>query len=414
MAPTACDIIEAKRDARELDDDSIGAFVDGFTRGEIPDYQASAFAMAVYFQGMTTRETAALTRAMVASGTTLTHPAGSPPKVDKHSTGGIGDKVSLVLAPLLASAGAWVPMISGRGLGITGGTLDKLESIPGFRTALTLEEARVQLARIGVAMMGQTDDLCPADRRLYALRDVTATVPSRPLIVSSIMSKKIAEGLDRLVLDVKFGSGAFMRTRRDAEALAADLAAVADEVGLESHVRLTPMDEPLGRAVGNVLEVHEAVELLRGGGPPDTRALVLDLAESVAPVARSELEGLLADGSAWRRFRELVAAQGGDPDAAGRLGIDLGIAPLVRPIPAPQSGTVTRLDAGLIGRASVALGAGRRRATDTIDPTVGFDRLVKVGETVAAGEPVCRVHARRETDAEAAAEAVLAALTIDA
>src|SRR3954471_9164985 len=262
-------LIEQKREGAELSTEDIRALIDGFTRGEIPDYQMSAWAMAVFFRGMTARETSDLTMAMMRSGRVLEYPAGSPPKVDKHSTGGVGDKVSLVLAPLLACDDVWVPMISGRGLGITGGTLDKLESIPGFNVNLDEAAALKQLEGIGVFMIGQTVDICPADKKLYALRDVTGTVPSQPLIVASIMSKKLAESLDRLVLDVKFGSGAFMKTRKEAQQLATAMTKVGKLMGVEVSHLLSPMDEPLGRTVGNALEVAECVETLQGRGPQD-------------------------------------------------------------------------------------------------------------------------------------------------
>ena len=281
--------IERKRDGGELSAAEIQEFIRGYTSGETPDYQASAFAMAVFFRGMNAVETGALTRAMMHSGRVLAYPAGSPPKVDKHSTGGIGDKVSLILAPLLACDDLWVPMISGRSLGITGGTLDKLESIPGFNVSLSEAQTLHQLDRIGVAMIGQTADICPADKKLYALRDVTATVPSQPLIVASIMSKKLAESLDRLVLDVKFGSGAFMKTRAEAESLAAALTAVGSEMGVKTSHLLTPMEEPLGHTAGNALEVAESVETLQGRGPRDLVELTLDLAAQVSTVGREQL-----------------------------------------------------------------------------------------------------------------------------
>ena len=303
--------IERKRDGHELSAEEIAEFIRGYTGGEVPDYQAAAWAMAVYFKGMTAAETGALTRAMMHSGSMMTHPVGSPPKVDKHSTGGIGDKVSLILAPLLACDELWVPMISGRGLGITGGTLDKLESIPGFRVSLSENETAAQLARIGVAMIGQTANLCPADKKLYALRDVTATVPSIPLIVASIMSKKLAESLDRLVLDVKFGSGAFMQNRADAESLAAALCATGRECGVRTEAVLTPMSEPLGHTAGNALEVWESVETLQGRGPADLVKLTLDLAERIANVPRVQLAKWLEDGTAWRKWIAMVEAQGG-------------------------------------------------------------------------------------------------------
>src|SRR3984893_17588821 len=286
-------LIEKKRDSQELSADEIKSLIQDFTLGEIPDYQMSAWAMAVFFRGMTPAETRHLTEAMMESGRVLKYPKNSPPKVDKHSTGGVGDKVSLVLAPLLACDEAWVPMISGRGLGITGGTLDKLERIPGFNVNLDEKRALKQLDMIGVFMIGQTEDICPADKKLYALRDVTGTVPSQALIVASIMSKKLAENLDRLVLDVKFGSGAFMKTRKEAQQLAAAMTKVGKLMGVQVTHLLSPMDEPLGRTVGNALEVAECVEILQGGGPPDVVKLVLDLAEQVSAAPRARLAGWL-------------------------------------------------------------------------------------------------------------------------
>src|SRR5438105_11139211 len=275
-------LIEKKRDGHELSSDEIESLISDFTSGEIPEYQMSAWAMAVFFRGMTPAETQHLTEAMMNSGRVLKYPKNSPPKIDKHSTGGVGDKVSLVLAPLLACDQAWVPMISGRGLGITGGTLDKLESIPGFNVNLNEKRALKQLDKIGVFMIGETEDICPADKKLYSLRDVTGTVPSQPLIVASIMSKKLAENLDRLVLDVKFGSGAFMKTRGQAEQLAASMVSVGELMGVQMSHLFSPMDEPLGRAVGNALEVAECVEILQGSGPNDVVKLIIDLAETVA------------------------------------------------------------------------------------------------------------------------------------
>ena len=398
-------LISRKRDGEELSAGDIRRLIGGYTSGEVPDYQMSAFAMAVVFKGMTSAETAALTRAMMESGDHFTHRAGHPPVVDKHSTGGIGDKVSLVLAPLVACSGCWVPMVSGRGLGITGGTLDKLEAIPGFDVHLSLDDAAAQLERLGVVMMGQTERFCPADKKLYALRDVTGTVPSIPLITASIMSKKLAESLDRLVLDVKFGSGAFMRTRKDAETLAASLTAVGAEMGVAVHAVLNPANEPTGRAVGNALEVIEALECLAGGGPADLREITLDLAEKIAGVPRGDLARWLDDGSARRKFEGLVAAQGGRPGDLPRLG-EIHRAPIRREMLAPLTGTVTKVDAGMIGQAAMQLGAGRAMANDGVDAAVGFDRLVKVGETVHAGHPLCRIHARRAVDFDMA-EAML-------
>lgn len=390
-------LISRKREGEELSAREIAGLVEGYTKGEIPDYQMSAFAMAVFFKGMTAVEVAALTRAMMASGDCFVHRPGHPAVVDKHSTGGIGDKVSLILAPLVACTGCWVPMVSGRGLGITGGTLDKLESIPGFRVGITLEEAAAQLDRLGVVMMGQTDRFCPADKKLYSLRDVTGTVPSIALITASIMSKKLAETLDRLVLDVKYGSGAFMQTRQDAEALAASMIAVGKEMGVDVHAVLNPMSEPLGRAVGNALEVIESLECLDGRGPADLRAIVLDLSEKIAGVSRAGLERLLDDGSARRRFDEMVVAQGGNPADLARLA-EIHQAPLISEVIASHGGVVSQVDAGLVGQAALQLGAGRAKASDGVDFAVGFDRLVKVGETLHAGQAVCRIHARTAVD----------------
>jgi pyrimidine-nucleoside phosphorylase len=390
-------VIARKRDGGELSAREIHKLISSYTSGEMPDYQMSAFAMAVFFMGMTSAETAALTRAMMESGDCFSHRPGHPPVVDKHSTGGIGDKVSLVLAPLVACTGCRVPMVSGRGLGITGGTLDKLESIPGFNVRMTLDEAATQLERIGVVMMGQTDRFCPADGKLYALRDVTGTVPSIPLITASIMSKKLAETLDRLVLDVKFGSGAFMRSKRQAEALADSLIAVGREMGVEVSAVLNPMSEPTGRAVGNALEVIEALECLEGGGPGDLRNITLDLSEKIAGVPREALAKLLDDGSARRKFDDLVAAQGGKPADLLRLR-QIHRAPIIREIPAPISGRIEKVDAGLIGQAALQLGAGRAKTVDGVDFAVGFDRLLKTGEPIHAGHPVCRIHARTAVD----------------
>lgn len=399
-------LISRKREGDALSAREIQALIEGYTAGEIPDYQIAAFAMAVFFKGMTPAETVALTRAMMASGDCFAHRPGHPAVVDKHSTGGIGDKVSLVLAPLVACTGCWVPMVCGRGLGITGGTLDKLEAIPGFNVRLSLDEAAAQLDRIGVVMMGQSARFCPADRKFYALRDVTGTVPSIPLITASIMSKKLAESLDRLVLDVKFGSGAFMQTKKDAQALAASMIAVGDAMGVEVHAALNPMNEPTGRTVGNVLEVIEALACLGGGGPADLRALVLDLAEPIAGVSRERLESLLDDGSAQRKFADLVAAQGGNPEELPRLA-DIHRAPIVREMLAPSTGTVTQVDAGTIGQAALQLGVGRAKVSDGVDFAVGFDRLVKTGEAVHAGHPLARIHARSAVDFDLA-EAMLA------
>jgi pyrimidine-nucleoside phosphorylase len=405
-------LISRKREGEELSVSEIGCLIEGYTRGEVPDYQMSAFAMAVFFRGMTAAETVALTRAMMASGECFTHRSGHPPVVDKHSTGGVGDKVSLVLAPLVACAGCWVPMVSGRALGVTGGTLDKLEAIPGFKVALSLAAAQSQLERVGVVMMGQTEHFCPADKKWYALRDVTGTVPSIPLITASILSKKLAESLDRLVLDVKYGTGAFMRSKHQAEALAASLLAVGRDMNVEVRAILNPMNEPTGRAVGNALEVIEALECLEGGGPADLRQLVLDLAVAIGGVGRAALEAMLDDGSARRKFDELVAAQGGDPADLPRLG-EIHRAPIIRDVSASRSGVIATVDAGLIGQAALQLGVGRSQASDDVDFAVGFDRLMKCGESVDHGQTLCRIHARSVADFDMADAMLAKALRID-
>src|ERR1700736_1289693 len=388
-------LIEKKRDGHELSAEEIGAFIADFTDGKIPDYQMSAWAMAVFFRGMTPKETRHLTDAMMNTGRVLKYPKDSPPKIDKISTGGVGDKVSLVLAPLLACDDVWVPMISGRGLGITGGTLDKVESIPGFNVNLDEKRALKQLDKIGVFMIGYTHDICPADKKLYALRDVTGTVPSQPLIVASIMSKKLAENLDRLVLDVKFGSGAFMKTKKEAEQLGEAMKDVGESMKVKTSYLLNPMDEPLGRNVGNALEVAECVEILQGGGPADVVKLIVDLAEKVSKTPRAQFEKRLKNGSAWKKFISLVYAQDGDATLVENI-LDSHRAPLVQPWPAKSAGTVKRMDAELIGRASVILGAGRKRTTDPIDFAVGFSQIKKIGEKVDVDEPLFMIHARNE------------------
>lgn len=396
-------LIERKRDGRLLSAGEIRDLIAAYTSGDMPDYQMSALAMAIYFQGMTAEETASLTRAMLESGDVLSFPDDAPRVVDKHSTGGVGDKVSLILAPLLACDEVWVPMISGRGLGITGGTLDKLESIPGFRIDLDEETSLRQLEEIGVVMIGQTASICPADKKLYALRDVTATVPSRPLIVASIMSKKLAESLDSLVLDVKFGTGAFMKTKEDAEALGEAMREVGIAMGVDTSVCYNPMNEPLGHAVGNALEVAESLEILRGCGPSDLREITLDLAQKVATVDRAQLENWLDNGSALQKFENMVTCQGGD---AGLLRDFSTVHPaaLIRELEVPNSGVIEMVDADTVGRASLALGAGRGKADDEIDFSVGFDQIAKVGDEVKTGDCIARIHANSEADADIAAE----------
>src|ERR1051325_864946 len=385
-------LIERKRDGGELSAEEIETLIGDFTNDNIPEYQMSAWAMAVFFRGMTTKETQALTNAMMNSGRVFKYPKTAPPKIDKHSTGGVGDKVSLVLAPLLACDQVWVPMVSGRGLGMTGGTLDKLESIPGFNVNLDDKRALKQLEKIGVFMIGQTEDICPADKKLYALRDVTGTVPSQPLIVASIMSKKLAENLDRLVLDVKFGAGAFMKTKKDAQQLAESMQKVGESMKVKTSYLLNPMDEPLGRNVGNALEVAECVEILQGGGSKDLIKLIVDLAEKVSETPRVQLEKRLKDGSAWNKFTSLVYAQDGDATMIEKI-LEQHRAAIIEPWPAKSAGTIKKMDAELIGRASVQLGAGRQRADDPIDFAVGFSGIKKIGEKVGGGEPLLTMHA---------------------
>jgi pyrimidine-nucleoside phosphorylase len=397
-------LIEKKRDGQALTAGELRGFVEGYTQGRIPDYQMAAFAMAVFFRGMTPEETATLTECMMRSGAVLDFSDLPAPKVDKHSTGGIGDKISLPLAPLLACCGVVVPMISGRGLGITGGTLDKLESIPGFRTGLTDREFRNVLEQCGFAMAGQTERLAPADRKLYALRDVTGTVPSIPLITASILSKKLAEGVEQLVLDVKCGRGAFMKTRADARALADSILAVARGMGCRATALITDMNQPLGRTVGNALEVIEAVETLSGRGPADVVELTLDLAAELlvgcgqaknAAEARETLKARIADGSALERFRRIVRMQGGNADALDDFNL-LPCARIQTPLAAPAAGYVAEVHADRIGKACLVLGAGRAKTDDRVDPAVGLSGLVKIGESVVKGQILATVHSNDE------------------
>ncbi|HET7753641.1 MAG TPA: thymidine phosphorylase [Anaeromyxobacteraceae bacterium] len=398
----AQELIQRKRDGGALHASDIRALVAGYTSGSVPDYQMAAFCMAVFFRGMNGEETVALTETMLLSGDVLDLSDIPGPKVDKHSTGGVGDKVSLTLAPIAAACGVKVPMISGRGLGHTGGTLDKLESIPGFRIGLSVEEFRKVLSATGCALIGQTDRLAPADRKLYALRDVTATVESIPLIAASIMSKKLAEGIDGLVLDVKVGSGAFMKTRAAAEALAGTLCGIGRGFGKRVSALLTAMDEPLGRAVGNALEVKEALELLRGGGPEDLREVndVLTAEMLVlAGVASTRQDGLrrvrdaVASGRAMEKFVEIAVAQGADVRALEDPA-RLPSAPSVAEVAAPRGGYVEAIDAQAIGLAAMALGAGRARVEDRVDPAVGILVQKKVGDAVDRGEALCLLHHR--------------------
>jgi pyrimidine-nucleoside phosphorylase/thymidine phosphorylase len=394
------EIIHAKRDGRAIPATDLAALVDGFTRGEVPDYQMAAFCMAVFFRGMDAEEVSALTGAMLRSGDVLDLSDVPGAKVDKHSTGGVGDKVSLALAPLVAACGVRVPMISGRGLGHTGGTLDKLEAIPGFRTDLPPDRFRALVRDVGACLVGQTARLAPADRRLYALRDVTATVESIPLIAASIMSKKLAEGIDALVLDVKVGRGAFMKDAPGARALARTIAGIGRAAGKRVTALLTDMSQPLGRAVGNALEVLEAVELLRGGGPPDLREVTIALAAEMlvlggaqpdGAAARRAVEGAVADGRGLAKLEEIVRAQGGDP-AFLRDPARLPRAPRTFDVAAASRGFVREIDAEAIGLAAVALGAGRARVEDRVDPAVGLLVHRRIGDPVERGEPLCTVH----------------------
>ena len=422
--------IRRKRDGAALDDAEIAAFVEGITSGQITEGQVAAFTMAVFFQGMTRRETVALTQAMRDSGEVLDWRTpemvrlglDSRPIADKHSTGGVGDKVSLILAPLAAACGLRVPMISGRGLGHTGGTLDKMASIPGYRVDPPREAFLGALREAGCAIIGQTESLAPADRRLYAVRDVTATVESLPLITASILSKKLAAGLDALVLDVKCGSGAFMADRDRASALARSLVEVASGAGLRASAWLTDMNQVLGWSAGNALEVAEAVAFLRGERREQRlHEVTLALAAEMLVLAGVERDDAAAsalarrrldDGSAAEAWARMVAALGGPGDLLERLSAYLARAPLARPVPAARSGVVSAIDVRALGLAVVALGGGRRRAADAVDPAVGLDSVVPLGRRVAPGDPLCIVHAQDDAAYERAARSVAEAVSL--
>ncbi|HET7221275.1 MAG TPA: thymidine phosphorylase [Vicinamibacterales bacterium] len=398
----AVDLIRRKRDGGVLDRAAIDAFVMGVTDGSLPDYQASAMLMAILLRGMTPEETAALTDAMVRSGVRVTYPGLPGTPVDKHSTGGVGDKTSLILAPLAAACGAYVPMMSGRGLGHTGGTLDKLESIPGFRTGLSLDALKTAVATIGCALIGQTSEIAPADRKLYALRDVTGTVESIPLICASIMSKKIAEGIGGLVLDVKTGAGAFMKTVASSRALAESLVAIGRAAGVRSEALITQMEAPLGREVGNASEVIESIDTLKGNGPADLEQLSVLLAARMLVVAgiatddadaEARVRRALTSGAGLEKFRQIIEHQGGDPrviDDYSRLPA----APDRAHVVASRAGYVTALQAELVGRAAVALGAGRSRVDEAVDHAVGVRVLMPPGSAVRTGDAVLEVHHR--------------------
>lgn len=416
----AVDLIRQKRDGRALSPDAIRFFVAGVTDGSWADYQVSALLMAIVLRGMTVDEAAALTDAMVRSGQRLDPHALGGAAVDKHSTGGVGDKTSLVIAPLAAACGAVVPMMSGRGLGHTGGTLDKLEAIPGFRTSLPLDEARAVIARVGCVLIGQSREIAPADHRLYALRDVTGTVESLPLICSSILSKKIAEGIRGLVLDVKVGRGAFLKSLPEARELAEWLVAIAAAHGVEAEAVLTSMNAPLGRAVGNASETIEAIETLKGRGPGDVETLSVHLAArmlvlaAIAPTleaAELRVRRALTSGDGLEKFREIVAAQGGDPAALDDYA-HLPAAPFESLVAASADGFVVGIDALAIGEAAVLLGAGRDRADDVIDPGVGIDVLAPVGADVRQGEAVLRLRYADEVRLARARHALNSAVKI--
>ncbi|MCC7051635.1 MAG: thymidine phosphorylase [Gemmatimonadaceae bacterium] len=404
------ELIERKRDGGRLTDEELCEVADAAARGTVPEYQLAALLMAIYFRGLDAAETRALTAAMLASGDVLRRPAGAPPWIDKHSTGGVGDKTSLILAPLLAAVGVAVPMMSGRGLGHTGGTLDKLESIPGFRTDLSLAAAAAQLDRLGCALIGQTAEIAPADRRLYALRDATATVECVQLIAASIMSKKLAEGLTGLVLDVKTGSGAFLPDLDRGLELARTMIALGSAAGVPVVTLVTAMDRPLGAACGNALEVVECIDVLRGGGPEDlwtvTEALAIEMLRLARPTltvdaARVTLRAAIDDGSALARFREIVEAQGGDVsciDDPSRLPV----APCIGVVPALRDGVVHAIPPRPVGHAIIALGGGRTRTDDVVDPSVGIVFRVRVGDRVTAGAPLATVHAATPSALEAA------------
>jgi len=391
---TPAHLIARKRDGGEPSADEIAFLIQGFVDGSVPDYQISALAMAIFFQGMTDNETAALTDEMLRSGVQLQWPDG-PGVVDKHSTGGVGDKVSLILAPLLAACGLRVPMISGRGLGPTGGTLDKLESIPGFRTDLSINEMQSVVDRVGCVITGASEQLAPADRKLYALRDVTGTVPSVPLITASIMSKKLAESLDTLVLDVKCGSGAFMKTPEQARALAESLVQTGRRMGVATRALITDMNQPLGRMCGNAVEVNESLDCLSGGGPDDLRELTLALSAELLvaaghseslDTARATLIDRLDSGAAREKFEQMVMLQGGDLSATRRVAAEFAIT-------AERSGFVTTIDTEALGQAIIDLGGGRRRAGESIDHSVGLDCVVRIGQEVQPGDLLVRVFA---------------------
>ena len=412
----AAELIQRKRDGAELPAHDVRELVLGYVAGDVPDYQMAAFAMAVYFRGLSPRETFALTEAMIASGRTIDlHAAIGKTVVDKHSTGGVGDKTSLAVGPIVAACGVPFGKMSGRGLGHTGGTLDKLEAIPGFRVELTADEFVAQVRDVGLAIIGQTDDLVPADKLLYGLRDVTATVENVSLIASSIMSKKIAAGADAIVLDVKVGDGAFMKTLDDARALAEAMLELGRRAGRRIVCVLTDMDQPLGNAVGNALEIRETIQTLRGEGPDDFTELVLDASAHLLTLSDLDVgateawelaQAAIDDGSGLDRYERWITAQGGDPREDA-----LPSAPVVRTVTSARSGFVTGLGAIAVGTAALHLGAGRRTKADSIDHAVGVRVLRKRGDRIEEGEELAEVHAQTESAADEAVTAIRAAYT---
>jgi pyrimidine-nucleoside phosphorylase len=410
----AIDVIRKKRDGVELSRAEIETLISGYTRGEIPDYQVSAWLMAVLLRGMTRGETASLTDAMLHSGEVLDLSSLPARKVDKHSTGGVGDKTSLVLAPLVAAAGIAVPMISGRGLGHTGGTLDKLESIPGFNVNLSVADFRRVLETCGCAMIGQTAEIAPADRKLYALRDVTSTVESPYLICASIMSKKLAEGIDGLLLDVKTGSGAFMKNEKDAAFLAELMVETGERMGKRTVALITDMDQPLGKMIGNSLEVVEVIDVLRGGGPDDLRELCLHLAgwmlhmggvSKNVPEGKQRSADLIGSGRALEKLRQMIALQGGDRRVVDDPEL-LPRAQHTKQVASPQDGYLASMQCEHIGTACVILGGGRERKEDSVDPAVGIVLHKKVGDHVAAGEPIATIHYNSQARAQQARQLI--------
>src|SRR5580658_7033466 len=416
------DLIHRKRDGEELSAEEIQYIVEGYSRGEIPDYQISAFLMAVFFSGMSDREVSVLTESMTMSGSVVDLSGIPGVKVDKHSTGGVGDKTSLIASPIAAAAGVIVPMISGRALGHTGGTLDKLESIPGFRTDLTIDELRAQLQQHGLAFIGQTPEIAPADGKFYALRDATATVESIPLVASSIMSKKLAVGLDAIVLDVKVGSGAFMKRQVDARRLAQLMVGIGRRMDKRVQALITDMNQPLGYAVGNALEVMEVSQTLQNAGPTDLTRISLELAArmiflakltTTLDEARELAQQKLLDGSGYKKFKDVIEAQGGNPQVLDRFEL-LPNATGVREISSPRAGYISAIDAEGIGKASSLIGAGRNTKEDTIDPAVGVILEVKVGQKIEGGAVLCRLYYTGEENVEEASQQIEDAFRISA